>query len=118
MLRAVLNKFWKQNPTKQQLYRPLPPISQTILKEQDMLDWRSEEELTSNVILCAPTHGPTSFGRPAKTSIHQFFEDTGCRQEDLVRWLMGTNDEREGGRVKGMMMMMMMMMMMISNHFI
>ena len=30
MLHAVLNKYWKQLPTKQQLYGHLPPIWQTI----------------------------------------------------------------------------------------
>ena len=30
MLRAILNKFWKQHPTKQQLFGHLPPISKTI----------------------------------------------------------------------------------------
>ena len=30
MLRAILNKSWKQHPTRKQLYGHLPPISQTI----------------------------------------------------------------------------------------
>ena len=30
VLRAVLNKFWKQHSMKQQLYHHLPPISKTI----------------------------------------------------------------------------------------
>ena len=30
ILQAILNKSWKQHPTKQQLYRHLPPISKTI----------------------------------------------------------------------------------------
>ena len=30
MLRAILNKSWKQHPTKQQLYSHLPPIMKTI----------------------------------------------------------------------------------------
>ena len=30
MLRAALNKSWRQHPTKKQLYRHLPPITQTI----------------------------------------------------------------------------------------
>ena len=30
MLRAVLNKSWKQYPTKQQLYDPLPSILHAI----------------------------------------------------------------------------------------
>ena len=29
MLQAILNKTWKQHPTKQQLYSHLPPISKT-----------------------------------------------------------------------------------------
>ena len=30
MLRAILNKSWRQYPTKQQLYSHLPPISKTV----------------------------------------------------------------------------------------
>ena len=30
MLRAILNKSWRQHPTKQQLYSHLPPITKTI----------------------------------------------------------------------------------------
>ena len=30
MLRAILNKSWRQNPTKRQLYGLLPPITKTI----------------------------------------------------------------------------------------
>ena len=30
MLRAILNKSWRQNPTKQQLYGHLPPITKTM----------------------------------------------------------------------------------------
>ena len=30
MLRAVLNKSWRQHSTKQQLYGHLPPITETI----------------------------------------------------------------------------------------
>ena len=30
MLRAILNKSWRQHPTKKQLYGHLPPISKTI----------------------------------------------------------------------------------------
>ena len=30
MLRAILNKSWRQQPTKQQLYGHLPPIQKTI----------------------------------------------------------------------------------------
>ena len=30
MLRAVLNKSWRQHPTRLQLYGHLPPITKTI----------------------------------------------------------------------------------------
>ena len=35
MLRAIVNKSWKQHPTKQQLYDHLPPISKTIQNKTD-----------------------------------------------------------------------------------
>ena len=40
MLRVILNKSWRQHPTKQQLYGRLPPIIKKISKldEPDMQD--------------------------------------------------------------------------------
>ena len=35
MLQAILNKSWKQHPTKPQLYEYLPPISKTIQNMRD-----------------------------------------------------------------------------------
>ena len=52
MLRAVLKKFRKQHPTKQQLYGHLPPITQTIQVSQtrDIWHyWRSKNRLISNI---------------------------------------------------------------------
>ena len=37
MLRAILNKSWRQHPTKQQLYSHLPPIIKTIKVRQTRL---------------------------------------------------------------------------------
>ena len=34
MLRAIMNKSWRQHPTKQQLYGHLPPITKTIKVRQ------------------------------------------------------------------------------------
>ena len=45
--------------------------------------WRSWDELTSDVLLCTPTHGRAKVGRPAGTYIQQLCEDTGCCPEDL-----------------------------------
>ena len=48
MLQAILNKCWKQHPTKQQLYGHQPPISETIhIRRTKHAEhcWRSKEKL-------------------------------------------------------------------------
>ena len=69
MLRAILNKSWRQHTTKQQLYGHLPPITKTI----------------------KISHGRANAGRPAQTYIQQLFADTGCSPEDLPKAM----DDRE-----------------------
>ena len=44
MLRAILNKSWKQHPTKHQLYGHLPSMTKTIKDEPDMRDIAGEAE--------------------------------------------------------------------------
>ena len=86
MLRAILNKSWRQHPTRHQLYDHLPPITKTIQVRRTRHAghcWRSRDELTSDVLLWTPTHGRAKVGRPAITYIQQLCEDTGCCQEDL-----------------------------------
>ena len=70
MLRAILNKSWRQHPTRHQLYGHLPPIMKTI-----QVRWtrhaghyqRSRDELISDVLLWTPTYGWAKAGRPAWT---------------------------------------------------
>ena len=60
MLRAILNKSWRQQPTKQQLYGHLPPITKTIQVWRTRHAghyWRSRNELISDVLLWTPSHG-------------------------------------------------------------
>ena len=86
MLRAVLNKSWRQHPTRLQLYRHLPPITKTIQVRRTRHAghcWRSKDELISDVLLWTPTHGCARVGRPARTYIQQLCEDTGCNPADL-----------------------------------
>ena len=86
MLRAILNKSWRQHPTKHQLYGHLPPITKTIQVRWTRHAghcWRSRDELISDVLLWTPTHGRAKAGRPARTYIQQLCEDTGCCPEDL-----------------------------------
>ena len=73
MLRAILNKSWRQHPTKQQLYGHLPPITKTIKVRRTRHAghcWRSRNELISDVLLWTPTYGRAKAGRPARTYIH------------------------------------------------
>ena len=65
MLQAVLNKSWRQYPTKHQLYSHLPPITKTIQISQTRHAghcWRSKGELISDVPLWIPSHGQTKVG--------------------------------------------------------
>ena len=60
MLRAILNKFWRQHPKKHQLYGHLPPITKTIQVRQTRHVahcWRSRDELISDVPLWTPHMG-------------------------------------------------------------
>ena len=59
MLRAILNKVWRQHPTRHQLYGHLPPITKTIQVRRTRhagLCWRSRDELISDVLLWTPPH--------------------------------------------------------------
>ena len=76
MLRAVLNKSWRQHPTRLQLYGHLPPITKTIQVRRTRHAghcWRSKDELISDVLLWTPTHGCARVGRPARTYIQQLY---------------------------------------------
>ena len=86
MLRAILNKSWRQHPTRHQLYGHLPPLTKTIQVRRTRHAghcWRSRDKLISDVLLWTPTHGRVKAGRPARTYIQQLCEDTGCSPEDL-----------------------------------
>ena len=86
MLRAILNKSWRQHPTRHQLYGHLLPITKTIQVRRTRHAghcWRSRDKLISDVLLWTPTYGRAKAGRPAQTYIQQLCEDTGCGPEDL-----------------------------------
>ena len=96
MLRAILNKSWRQHPTKQQLYGHLPPITKTIKVRWTRHAghcWRSRDKLINDVLLWTPSHGRAKAGWPARTYIQQLCEDTGCSPDDLRE----TMNERGSG---------------------
>ena len=70
MLRAILNKSWRQHLTKHQLHGHLPHISKTIQIRRTRHAghcWRSRDVLISDVLLWTPTYGRAKAGRPART---------------------------------------------------
>ena len=98
MLRAILNKSWRQHPTRHQLYGHLPPITKTIQVRRTRHAghcWRSRDELIRDVLLWTPTHGRAKAGRPARTYIQQLCEDTGCCPEHLPRAMNDREEWRE-----------------------
>ena len=98
MLRAILNKSWKQHPTKPQLYGHQPPISETfhIRRTRHAGLWQgSKDEPITDVFTWVPSHGRARVGRP-KELIY-----TGCSLEDLPEAMDDDRvKERERERVK------------------
>ena len=60
---VVLNKSWKQHPTKQQPYGHLSSLLQTIhVKQTRQAEhcWKSKDVLISDILLWTPIHERTS----------------------------------------------------------
>ena len=101
MLRAILNRSWRQHPTRHQLYGNLPPITKTIQARRTRHAghcWRSKDELVSDVLPWTPSYGQSKEGRLARTFIQQLCEDTGCNPEDLPEAMNDRDTWREGVR--------------------
>ena len=107
-LQAILNKSWRQHPTRHQLYGHLSPITKTIQVRRTRHAghcWRSRDELISDVLLWTPTYGRAKAGRPTRIYNQQLCEDTGCSPEDLPeamnvreKWWERVKDIRACGR--------------------
>ena len=101
MLRAILNKSWRQQPTRLQLYGHLPPITKAIQVRRSIHAghcWRSKDELMSDVPLWTPTYGRAKVGRPARIYKQQVCEDMGCSPEDLLEVMNDKEKWRESVR--------------------
>ena len=86
MLLAILNKSWRQHPTRHHLYDHLPPITKTIQARRTRHAghcWRSRDELIRDVLLWTPIYGRAKAGQPAWTYIQQLCKDMRCSPEDL-----------------------------------
>ena len=100
MLRAILNKSWRQHHTRHQLYGHSPPITKTIQVRRTRHAghcWRSKDELISDVLLWTPAYVQAKAGRPAGTY------SSSVRIRDVTlktcqrRWMVGRSGERRSG---------------------
>ena len=111
MLRAILNKTWRQRPTKPQLYSYLPTITKTITVKRTRHAghcWRNRAEFIIDVLLWTPAYARAKAGRPARTYIQQLCDDTECSLQDLPEemndreeWRERVKDIRAGGTTWG-----------------
>ena len=101
MLRAILNKSWRQHPKRHQLYDHLPPITITIQVRRTRHTGhcrRSRDELISDVLIWTPTYGQAKAGWPARTYIQKLCEIRDVAQKTCRRrWTIGRNGERGSG---------------------
>ena len=101
MLWAILNKSWRQHPTKQQLYGHLPPITKIIQIRQTRHTghcWRSRDNLISDVLLWTPTYGQAKAGQQLEHTYSGYvrIQDVALRTCQK-RWSIGRSGERESG---------------------
>ena len=97
ILRAILNKSWRQHHTKHLLHGHLPPITKTIQARRTRHaghSWRSREELISDVLLWTTTYARAKAGQPVRKYIQQLCVDTGYSPEDLPEAM----NDKEGWR--------------------
>ena len=103
MLRAILNKSWRQHPIKLHL-RSITKTTQVRRTRHVGHGWKSKYEHLSDILLCTTSHGLAKIGRPDRTYIQHLCADTGWRLEDLPgamddtdRWWERVREIRAGG---------------------
>ena len=98
MLQAILNKSWKQYPTKRQLNGHLPLVSKAIQIRWTRYAghcWISKDELINDVFLGTPLHELEGDGRPAGIYLQQLLRDTGRSLENLPEAMDDRDEWRE-----------------------
>ena len=98
ILRALMNKSWRQQPIKKQVYDHLPPITKTIQDRRTRQAGhcrRRKDELISDILPWTPSHGRAKARQPVRTYIQQLCADTECSLEDLPGPMDDRNECRE-----------------------
>ena len=99
MLRAILNKSWRQHPRRHQLYGHLPPITKTIQVRHAGHCWRNRDELVRDVLLWTPPHMAVQ----KQDDQHEHTFSSYVRIRDVVlktcrgQWTIGRSGERGSG---------------------
>ena len=101
MLRAILNKSWRQHPTKPQLYGHLSPITKTIKVRWTRhagYCWRSRDEFISDVLLWTPHIAKQKQDNQLKPTYSSYvrIRDVALRTCQK-RWKIGRSGERGSG---------------------
>ena len=98
MLRAILNKSWRQHPTRHQLYGHLPPITKTIQVRRARHAghcWRSKDELISDVLLWTPHMAKQKQDDRPELSYSSYVRTQDVTQKTCQsRWIIGRSGER------------------------
>ena len=101
MLRPILNKSWRQHPTRNQLYGHLTPITKAIQVRRTRHAghcWRSRDELISDVLLWTP-----HMAGQKQDDQHEHTFSSYVRIRDVAlntcqrRWTIWKSGERESG---------------------
>ena len=101
MLQAILNKSWRQHPTRHQLYGHLPPSTKTIQVRRTRHAghcWRSKDELISDVLQWTPTYGRGKQDDPLEYIFSSYVRIRDAALKTCQRrWTAGRSDERGSG---------------------
>ena len=101
MLRAILNKSWRQHPTIHQIYGHLPPITKTIQVRRTRHEghcWRTRDELISDVSYEPPHMARQKQDDQVEHTYSSYVRIRGVALKTCQRrWTIGKSSERESG---------------------
>ena len=100
MLRAILNKSWRQHPTRHQLYGHLPPIMKTIQIKRTRHAghcWRSKDELISDVLLWTPAYGKQKQDDQLEHTFSSYVRIPDVAMNGREKWRERVRDSRASG---------------------
>ena len=101
MLRAILNKSWRQHPRRRQLYVHLPPITKTIQAKRTKHAghcWRSTDELISDVLLWTPHMAKQNQDDQLEHTYSSYVRIRNVALRTCQRgWMIGRSGERVSG---------------------